>query len=369
MFELNRQPLKELNFYRGRVALFAILKGLGIKVGDQVLIQSFTCLAVPEAVMATGAQPVYVDIGEDSFNIDPEDLIRKWTPQCRALVIQHTFGIPAEMEPLVSFAIQKGIPVIEDCCHTFASTYHGRRLGDFGVAAFYSYEWGKPIVLGLGGSAVIHDPILRKRVQAFYGDAFHEVGIKKDFLLNTQYHIFKLLYRPAFYWTIRSAFQALSSLGAAEGNFHGLQEGVSGDFHLKMSKTLRRRMDRGFDRLDRVTLASHRVANIYRQYLKNPQFKHPVAPADSETVYARYPLRTSKKEEVLRKAKEHRVEVSGWYATPVHPILPRDWKKIHFDGDSCPRSAQRANEVISLPTNDKVDAKGLNKTLDFLNSF
>ena len=152
MFELG-----ELLYFRGRVALHAILNGLGIGSGDEVALQAFTCVAVPEGIMATGARPVWIDIESDGYNMAPESLESRITPRTSAIVVQHTYGIPADLERILSIAERHQIPVIEDCCHTLASTYHGKPVGSFGVASFYSFEWGKPLVAGIGGAAVVND--------------------------------------------------------------------------------------------------------------------------------------------------------------------------------------------------------------------
>ena len=141
-----------LCYSRGRVALKAILRGIGVSGGDKVAIQAFTCSAVPEAIMAAGALPLYVDIESDGFNMDPEDLRKKISHRTRAIIAQHTFGIPADMDRILGIANESQIPVIEDCCHTLTSSYKGKVVGSFGVGSFYSYGWGKPVVIGVEGA-------------------------------------------------------------------------------------------------------------------------------------------------------------------------------------------------------------------------
>ena len=160
----------QLLFYRGRVALYAMLKGLGVGKGDDVALQAFTCLANPEAIIAAGAKPVYVDVEENGYNMNPADLNDKITAKTKAIIVQHTFGIPADIEHIKGISEERDIPVIEDCCHTLNSTYNGQRVGTFGAGAFYSYEWGKPIVVGIGGSALIHHQSLREKVEKEYGN-------------------------------------------------------------------------------------------------------------------------------------------------------------------------------------------------------
>ena len=108
-----RNRLTEFTFLRGRVGLYALLKALGVKKGDEVAIQSFSCIAVPEGVLAAGAKPIYIDIEKNGFNMDPEDLLRKINFRTKAIVIQHTYGIPAQIGRLCNIAKKNNIPVIE----------------------------------------------------------------------------------------------------------------------------------------------------------------------------------------------------------------------------------------------------------------
>lgn len=110
----------------------AILRSLGVKAGDDVLIQAFTCIAVPEAVMSIGAKPRYVDVEAGTPNMDPVDLARKIRPDTKAVVIQHSFGLPADVARLSSLTRDSSVPMIEDCAHTIESRVGGRRVGTFG---------------------------------------------------------------------------------------------------------------------------------------------------------------------------------------------------------------------------------------------
>jgi len=356
-----------LFFYRGRVALYVILKALGLGNQDQVATQAFTCIAVPEAIMATGARPVYVDLEPNGFNMDAGDLERKITPQTRAIVVQHTYGIPADMEGILRVAQQAGLPVIEDCCHTLASEYKGKLLGTFGVASFYSFEWGKPIVAGIGGSAVINDVALRDQVHVLY-DNYRFPGAASQARIQLQYYAFRLLFRPSLYWPVRSLFHWLGSIGVAESNYNPIQEGSAAeDFSLKMPGPLQERLARQLQRLEAQTHHSRWVASEYRSRIQSAVVAHSVLPADSDTVFARYPLVTQEKAALLAAARRANVELSEWYATPVHPIEDRDWSLIHYVAGSCPNAEVRCKQVVTLPTHPAVKKRDIERTVQFLN--
>jgi len=363
----NISSLFSLTYYRGRVALHAILGGLGIGAGDEVAIQAFTCLAVPDGVMASGARPVYIDIEAAGFNMDPTDLARKLTPRTRAIVVQHTYGIPADMQRIGGIAQERGIPIIEDCCHTLQSRYHGQVVGSFGVASFYSFEWGKPVVAGIGGSATINDPDLKERVDRLYAD-YREPGLMKLARIQLQYYAFKILYRPALYWPVRAAFHRLGSLGLAESNYNpvGL-DSIAEDFHLRMASPLRRRLARQLMKLDAQTSHSREIAKKYREQIRSAVVTHPALPEGADPVFARYPLLARDKTRLLQAARKANIELAEWYATHVHPLAGRDLRLVHYEPGSCPNAETRCNEVVTLPTHPAVGRRDLQRIVGFLN--
>src|ERR1700736_4776021 len=152
-------------FYRGRVALYALLRAMNILPGDEILIPGFTCIAVPSPILGMRARPVYVDIDPRTYNIDPVELARKVTSRSKVIVAQNTFGIPCDMDPIMARAQRHGLSVIEDTCHVWGSRYKGKDLGSIGIAAFYSYDPGKPFIIGMGGAATVNSEQLRVKMR------------------------------------------------------------------------------------------------------------------------------------------------------------------------------------------------------------
>jgi len=134
-----------LLYHRGRTGFCAVLRALRLEAGDEVVVPAFTCVAVPEGVLAAGGRPVFVDVEAEGFNSDPERLADCFSDRTRAVVAQHTFGLPAEMERIGVVARQRGVPVIEDCCHLRVDEWLRVPEERCGSAAFFSYEWGKPV--------------------------------------------------------------------------------------------------------------------------------------------------------------------------------------------------------------------------------
>jgi len=358
-------------YYRGRVAQAAILRALGISQGDKVAIQAFSCLAVPEGVYSTGAKPLYIDIEQNGYNMCPDSLSKRITPDTKAIILQHTFGIPAKIDEIMTIATDNDIPIIEDCCHTLQGKYKSQLLGTFGIAAFYSFEWGKPIAVGLGGSASINDQDLETTLLKDYNN-FSYPNLIKQLKIELQYRAFSFLYRPKWYWPVRSAFHWLSRFGAAEGNFNELEDITNGnvkDFSKKMTWLVMHRLNKKHTSLDKVSSHSRQVTKFYQSEIKTDAVIHPILPKESDVIFARYPLRVKQKSEFLQRAKEDNIEFANWYATPIHPIALDQASAIGYEPGSCPNAELRSCEIISLPTHRRVSDRFLEKVRIFFNKF
>lgn len=106
-------------YWKGRVALYAYLRALGLSTGDEVIIPGLTCVVVPNAIIYTGAVPVYADIRLDTLTMDPLSVRQCITSKTRGVVIQNTFGLSADIDPLVDIAHENKLAVIDDCTHGF----------------------------------------------------------------------------------------------------------------------------------------------------------------------------------------------------------------------------------------------------------
>ena len=126
---------KALAFWKGRVALYAVLKAMGIAPGDEVILPGYTCVMDVNPIKYLGAKPVYVDIEPDTFNINVKLMEEKITRNTKAIIAQHTYGFPCEMDAIMSIAEKNSIQVIEDCCLSLGSEYKGKMVGIFGKAA------------------------------------------------------------------------------------------------------------------------------------------------------------------------------------------------------------------------------------------
>lgn len=142
----------------GTDALVIGLRAAGISAGDEVITTPFTFFATAEAIEQVGAVPVFVDIDERSFNLDPEAVKKAITSRTKAILPVHLYGQGAEMDPLMELAERYGLRVIEDVAQAFGGDYHGQKLGTIGDVGCYSFFPSKNLgAYGDGGLLVTND--------------------------------------------------------------------------------------------------------------------------------------------------------------------------------------------------------------------
>jgi dTDP-4-amino-4,6-dideoxygalactose transaminase len=140
----------------GTAALHLTLHAMGVGPGDEVIIPSYVCTALLNAVHYVGAAPVIADVLPETGNIDPDDVKKRMTPRTRAVIVPHLFGLPADMNALLSL----GVPVVEDCAQAVGALYGSRLVGTMGHAAAFSFYATKVMTTGEGGMIVSNDPNL-----------------------------------------------------------------------------------------------------------------------------------------------------------------------------------------------------------------
>lgn len=351
-------------FFKGRVALYAILKSMGIKEGDEVILPGFTCVVVPNAICYTGAKPVYVDINSTDFNIDVDKIEDKITKNTKAIIAQHTFGIPAKMDEIVYLCKKYNIFLIEDACHCLGSKYNGIEMGNFGDAAFFSSQWSKPITTGLGGWAQVNNAELIKRMERVY-KAFHLPNKKEEMLLEIQYNLFDKFLTPKLFWVAQSTYRKLSSFGVTVGSSSNdeLEYEKPDDFERRMALTQERLLFKKLMNKDDVIKHRKRIVSIYQNYF--PSEYRRLQSEKSEIVFLRFPLLVNNKDEILAKAKEKRVELGDWFLSPLHPNLD-GWEKVFYQKGGCPIAEDISKKIINLPTHEKISEKEANRIAEFV---
>lgn len=149
----------------GTAALHLALAVLGIGSGDEVILPTLTFIATANAVHYTGATPVFVDSEASTWNLDPQDVARRITPRTKAIIPVHLYGHPADMQPILDLARDKGIFVLEDAAEAHGALYRGKCVGSLGILNSFSFYGNKIITTGEGGILTTDDAMLAERAR------------------------------------------------------------------------------------------------------------------------------------------------------------------------------------------------------------
>jgi perosamine synthetase len=353
-------------FWKGRVALYAILKSLGIGSGDEVILPGFTCVVVPNAIRFAGARPVFADIAARTYNLNPSSVEESITPRTRALIVQHTFGIPADLDSLLAISKRHGLAVIEDCAHALGSTHRGLPLGGFGDAAFFSSQWSKPFTTGLGGLAITSDERIAKRLQ-IVTEQFADPPGKQVMRLRAQYELYRRFFSPRLYWQAVGILKQMSRwrLFVASSSETELEAAEPVDKEWRMSAFQAKVGVRQIKDLERNVAHRRTLATFYEDYLKGHGWELPETLEHSECAFLRYPIRVANKSELLQKAEYSRVEIGSWFDSALHPIR-HSLERFGYSEGQCPVAEQTANEVINLPVHLGVSAREAEQIVNFV---
>jgi len=150
----------------GTAGLHLCVRALGIGAGDEVIVPSFTFVAVANVLRYEHAVPVFVDIEPKTLNLDASRVEAAITPRTKAILVVHTFGCPADLAEILEIARRHHLYVVEDACEAIGAEYHRRKVGVYGDAGVFAFYPNKQITTGEGGAVVTNDPQLTARVKA-----------------------------------------------------------------------------------------------------------------------------------------------------------------------------------------------------------
>jgi perosamine synthetase len=151
----------------GTAALDVAVAALGLGEGDEVILPSFTIISCAAAIVRAGAVPVVVDADPHTWNMAVGQIEAKITPRTRAIMVVHIYGLPVDMDPVLSLARTHGLKIIEDAAELIGQTYKGKPCGSFGDISTFSFYPNKHITTGEGGMVVTDDDALAAKCQEF----------------------------------------------------------------------------------------------------------------------------------------------------------------------------------------------------------
>jgi dTDP-4-amino-4,6-dideoxygalactose transaminase len=257
----------------GTSALHLAMLLAGVGPGDEVITTPFTFAATSWGISYVGAKPVYVDIEESTYNLDPARVTAAITPRTKAILPVHLYGHPCHLEPLLAVAAQHGLPLIEDAAQAHGARYRGQTVGTFGQSSIFSFYPGKNLgAYGEGGALVTNDDALAARARSL-----------RDHGCTQRYH-------------------------HDEVGFNYRMEGLTGAI-----------LGVKLPHLARWTAARRRHAQRYSELLAGLPVVLPVEANYAESAWHLYVLRTPQREALKAHLEQHQIGCATHYPHAAAP--------------------------------------------------
>ena len=283
----------------GTLALMAIFEGLGLGPGDEVITVSHTFAATANAILSTGANPVFVDVERDTYLIDASRIEAAVTPRTRAIVPVHLYGLVADMDMIQAIADRHGLAVVEDACQAHGATYRDRRAGSFGHGGFSLYAT-KNMTTAEGGFVTTNDDQLADWIRRYRNQ-----GMRARY----QFEILGFNYR-------------MTDINAAIG----------------------------LAQLDKLPAGIERrraIADRYNEAFSELPIQTPVVPEGRTHVYHQYVVHVGPtRDQVLEALREAGVGADIYYPLPVHRQGYIQERGLHAE---LPVTDLVAAETLALP--------------------
>lgn len=303
----------------GTDALHLALEAFGIGEGDEVITTPFTFFATAEAVLYTGAVPVFVDIEHDTMNMDFQRLEARITERTKAILPVHIFGHLADMENIILIAKKYNLKVIEDCAQSFGAAIGGRKAGSFGDAGCFSFYPSKNLgAFGDGGMILLNNPSVAEDIKM---------------LRN---HGSKGLYRH-------------ESVG-----FNSRLDEIQAVALLVKLK-----------RIDEYNNKRRQKAALYNELLSE-SIERPVERPGVTHVYHQYTIKSDKRNEIQKRLRDNEVSSVVYYPIPLH--LQEAIGFLGYNKGDFPVAEETADRVLSLPIYPELKETSIRLIADIINN-
>ena len=305
----------------GTSALYLVLLALGIRPGDEVITVSQTFVATVEAIYWTGARPVFADIDESTFCMDPAQVESKITKKTKAIVPVHLYGHPADMDPILEIARKHKLWVIEDACQAHGALYKGKRVGGLGHAACFSFYPGKNLgAYGEGGAVTTHDAELAVKIKKLRNHG----GLKKY-----SHEI------PGF-----------------NARLEGLQAAI-----------LRAKLPH----LEKWNELRREHAGSYGKLLQGSGVKVPEEASYARSVFHVYVIRTRQRDELNAHLNQEGIGSVIHYPKPCHRL--ECFQNLGWQAGPLPVTEKISKEVLSLPLYPELRLEQIQEVVQTIRSF
>lgn len=308
----------------GTDAITLTLKAMNLGPGDEIITAANTFIATAEAIVHAGCKPIFVDISQDTYNLNPHELEEKITPKTKAIIPVHLYGQPADLEAIMQVARRHNLLVIEDAAQAHGAQYHGRRVGSIGDAACFSFYPSKNLgAYGDGGAIVTNDDSLALKIRH----------------LRDHGSVQKYQHEMVGYNSRLDALQAVV-----------------------LSVKLKY--------LDQWNAMRARNAHLYNELLSEiPGVVTPQVLPDVQHVYHLYVIRLTRGDRNRLQAhlKAHGIETGIHYPQPVH--LTKAFAHLGYREGDFPIAERCARAILSLPMYPELRAEQIEHVAQEIQSF
>ena len=302
----------------GTSALHVALRCLNLGPGDEIVTVSMTFIATAWAISYVGATPVFVDVDPVRRTMDPVKLEAAITPRTKAIIPVHLYGMSAEMDRIMAIAERHGLPVIEDAAQAHGARYGGRRVGQFGQIACFSFYPGKNLgAYGEGGALVTNDASIAHRARSLRDHAQSQRYLHDEIGYN---------YR-----------------------MDGFQGAV---LSIKLKH------------LDKWNSARIDCARQYTELLKDSSYKLPAHMSDSECVWHCYVIETPERDRVRSALQDVGVQSAIHYPVPIH--LQKAYAHLDYRSGDLPVTEALCEHCLSLPIYPELSKEKMSRVASVL---
>ena len=285
----------------GTSALHLALLAHGIGQGDEVITVPHTFIATVEAISYTGATPVFIDINQETYNIDPSKIASRVTDKTKAILPVHVYGQSADMDPILEIAEKHNLVVIEDACQAHGAEYKGRKAGCIGNAGCFSFYPSKNLgAYGEGGAVTTDEEAIYRRIRT------------------------------------------LRNHGESERYFH---QSIGYNYRMDAFQGAVLRVK--LDHLDEWVEARRKNARLYNELLKETQVITPIEPDFARSVFHLYVVRVKNRDALQKYLNDNKIGTGLHYPLPIH--LQESYHSLGYKKGDFPISEKISKEILSLP--------------------
>ena len=310
-----------VGFNSGTSALHVAMLLLNVGPGDEVITTPFTFVATSWAISYVGAKPVYVDIDEQTFNLNPKLVERAITPRTKAILPVHLYGHPFDIDPILVICRKHKLPLVEDAAQAHGANYRGKIVGTFGAMSCFSFYPGKNLgACGEGGALVTNDAAFAARARAL-----------REHGSTVRYH-------------------------HEEVGFNYRMEGIQGAvLGVKLKH------------LAQWTAGRRRVAHRYHELLAGTPLQLPLEADYAKSAWHLYAVRHPRRDELKRHLEANGIGCGLHYPLPLH--LQKCYASLGYQAGDFPVTERAARECLSLPIYPELNEEQLQRVAEVIKEF